>query len=406
MKANSQGFWPPSYDGHGLLNLVSSIATACGAEAWPSAPLAEVDTSSWAKARNIVLLLADGVGADFIARTSPDGPLHRHQVATITSVCPTTTASAIPTLMTGLPPAGHGLTGWNVYLDEIDAITAVLPLSVRGGYPGPDLPIEPNVLYDYPNLYPQLFRQCHIVSPARISGSPFSRTHSFGATLHAYQPQANPWLDALPFCRRRRDFFGTLRRLCHEKGRPQFIYGYWPDFDHAAHEHGVDSPTAVKLFKQFEIDLENFLHEIRGTDTLVLVTADHGFVDSPPDRQIHLADHTGLAALLTRPLSGERRLAYCSLKPGAARDFEDYISTVFPDRMAAWPRAKLLDEGWFGPGTPHPKLAARIGDYALVMKDVWTLVDQIPGERPIRMLGVHGGLSRYEMRIPLSVVPC
>jgi hypothetical protein len=304
-----------------------------------------------------------------------------------------------------LPPSRHGLTGWHVYLEEIDAVTAVLPLTVRGIHLAHASPIDPRLLFPYEPIYRRLGRASHVVSPVRIADSPFSRTHSAGATLHPYHPEEHPWLDALPFRQRRRDFFGTLRHLCRDAGAPKFIYGYWPDFDHAAHEHGVGSAEAAALLRRFEAELAGFIEDIRGTDTVVLVTADHGFIDSPVDRQVHLDDHVALAGMLRLPMCGERRLPYCYLKPGTRSDFEDYVATVLGDRTAAWPREKLLDEGWFGPGPVHERLAARIGDYVLAMRNDWTLVDHVPGEKPIRMIGVHGGLSHAEMMVPLCVVP-
>ena len=407
MRASLQQYWAPSYDGGGLLNLIASLGNVCGFtapnSAWPYAPLRGVDTADWSRARNLVLVLADGVGAELIRRLSPTGFLCRHQVSTLTSVCPTTTAVAIPTLMTGLPPAVHGLTGWHVYLEEIDSVTAVLPLTVRGVHMAQGSVIDPGTLYSGPSLYSRLQRPSHVVTPVKIAYSPFSQIHAQGATLHAYLPPSRSWLDALPFCRRKRDLFGTVRRLCNEPGEPRLIYAYWPDFDHAAHESGVDSPSAVALLHDFEQRLEALMGQLHGTDTTVIVTADHGFIDSPSEKQVHLSDHVALGKMLAHPVCGERRLAYCYLKPGTKEDFCDYIGTVFGDRMEAWPREKMLEEGWFGPGPVNDRLAGRIGDYVLAMKENWTLVDHVPGERPLRLVGVHGGLSRQEMMVPLCV---
>jgi hypothetical protein len=405
MKANPQGYWMPSHDGSGLLNLISSVATACGASDAVYAPLAGIDLSQWQQARNLVLILADGVGGDFIERASPAGFLSRHRAATLTSVCPTTTACAIPTLMTGLPPAAHGLTGWHVYLDEIDAVTAVLPLTARGFHlASGGSPIDPDALFCYPKLYQRLSCESHVVTPIKIADSPFSRVHATGASLHPYHPVAHPFIEAMPFCKRNRDFFGTLRRVCHEPAARKFVYGYWPDFDHTAHGAGVFSPAAVKQFLDFEARLEKFIDDMKGTDTLVLLTADHGFLDSPTDRQIHLDDHVALGAMLAHPVCGERRFAYCYLKPGTQADFEDYVATVFAGRAEAWSREKLLAEEWLGPGPVNPRLAARLGDYVLAMKEDWTFVDHEPDQKPIPMIGVHGGLSRQEMLVPLCIM--
>lgn len=393
----------PSYDGGGFVNLMSSLGAACGADESPYAPLAAVDTSEWSRARNLVLLLVDGLGAAYVEKYSPEGFIWNHRVATLTSVCPSTTAAAIPTAMTGLPPVAHGLTGWHVYLSEFDAVTAVLPMAGRGV----DLPIQqslaPQRLFGYPTFYQHLRRPSRVVAPVALSDTPFSAFHSQGAARHPYHREAFPLLAAAAFWRRRQDMLGIARRLCHEPGAPSFSYVYWPYFDSAAHEYGVDGVETLLAFRAFEQEFEEFMWSIRGTDTLVVLTADHGLIDSPEPHRIHLRDHLRLAALLSRPLCGERRFVYCYVKPGAHADFEAYIADVFPHAMAAWPREKLLDEGWFGPGPVNPRLPGRIGDYVLVMKDDWTLRDQLPGEAPLELVGVHGGLSTTEMQIPLCL---
>ena len=112
MTPNSGDYWKPSYDGGGFLNLMASIGEVCGAENSPYAPLSGVNTSEWGRARNLILLLVDGLGADYIAKNSLNGFLYRHQVAVLTSVCPTTTAAAIPTsLIPHSPRLPRALSG-------------------------------------------------------------------------------------------------------------------------------------------------------------------------------------------------------------------------------------------------------------------------------------------------------
>lgn len=403
MTSTARDFWAPSYGGGGFLNLIASIGETSGAENSPYAPLAGVDTSEWSRARNLILLLVDGLGADFIAKHSRDGFLSRHQVAVLTSVCPTTTAAAIPTAMTGLAPAAHALTGWHVYVSELDTVTAVLPLVGRG-ISLPDHPASaPENLFGYATFFQQLKRPSRVVTPTYLTNSAFSVFHAQGAKRHPYHREQFPWSATMQFWRRRQDMFGILRRLCHEPGPPSFTYAYWPYFDNAAHEYGIDGEEPLISFRKFEQEFEDFLATVRGTDTTVIVTADHGFIDSPAERQIHLRDHPGLASLLVRPLCGERRFAYCYIRPDTQADFEDYIADVFCGRMEAWPRAKLLDEGWYGSGPMNARLPGRIGDYVLAMKDDWTIRDRVPGEGLIDLIGVHGGLSAAEMHIPLCV---
>ena len=49
---------------------------------------------------------------------------------------------------------------------------------------------------------------------------------------------------------------------------------------------------------------------------------------------------------------------------------------------------------------------AVVGDYVLVMREDWTLLDWMEGEQRHRQLGVHAGVSADEMLVPLVVAHC
>ena len=89
----------PDYHGGSLVNLMSSIATALGGSS-PYPPLAALPPQAMAGARHLVLLVVDGLGFDYLS--SRDGALRSHLRGRLTSVFPSTTASAIPTFLTGL----------------------------------------------------------------------------------------------------------------------------------------------------------------------------------------------------------------------------------------------------------------------------------------------------------------
>ena len=70
-------------------------------------------------------------------------------------------------------------------------------------------------------------------------------------------------------------------------------------------------------------------------------------------------------------------------------------------RSSCYRSDQLIAAGWFGPAPYHPRLSTRVGDYTLLMKDNWTIKDWLPEEKRYTMLGVHGGISSNEMRVPL-----
>ena len=117
----------PDYQHSSLVNLMSRLAREFGANDQAYAAFEHEALAPLTDYQHIVLLIIDGMGARYLARQT--GYLHAHQCAELTSVFPTTTASAITTFMTGLAPQQHGLTGWFTYLKELGAVTAVLPFS-------------------------------------------------------------------------------------------------------------------------------------------------------------------------------------------------------------------------------------------------------------------------------------
>lgn len=383
---------PPDYTGGGIANLMRTIAEACGAGNTTQPPLAPrfgLDARALARVQNVVLLVADGIGAATLA-TDGCGRLCRDSGQSLSSVFPSTTAAAIPTFMTALPPSQHALTGWHMWLAELQAVTAVLPLRPRAAAAfADDLAALPAKLFDHAPLYPSLQRPAWVLSPREIAGSPFNRFHCRGADILAYA-----------------DLDGMLQMLAGLVAIPgrKYIYAYWPDYDSVAHHYGVASREARQTLLQFCQGVDRLLADIAGSDTRIIVTADHGFIDSPESRNIALDDHRELADMLALPLCGEQRVAWCYLKPGAAADFEACAAASLGDRAWVVPSPRLIADGWFGPGPAHAKLASRVGDYALVMNDNWTIKDWLPGEDRYRLRGHHGGISVDEMRVPLVVL--
>ena len=82
-------------------------------------------------------------------------------------------------------------------------------------------------------------------------------------------------------------------------------------------------------------------------------------------------------------------------------DFERYVTTQLGAHATLHRSTELIARNWFGPGAPHPRLAERVGDYTLVMKDNHALKDWLPNEKRHVHIGLHGGISDDEMYVPL-----
>ncbi len=382
----------PDYAGGSIVNLMTSIATAFGARGGSCVPLRDPALERLLPDRGrIVLMVVDGLGHTHLTRHHAETSLRRHLRGSLTSVFPSTTATAITTLLTGLAPAQHGLTGWHMYFPEIATVGAVLPmLTRRTGQPLAFLGLDPARVFDHQPLFDRLPVRSFVVSPARIVDSTFNRAHTGGAERRGYGSLEQ--------------FFGSILKCLRATDERSYVYAYYADFDSIAHEHGVGSRQADRLLRRFDAAFSAFLPAAASLDATIVVTADHGFIDSPPERSIQLDDHPDLEATLRLPLCGERRAAYCYVHPDRGRDFEEYVRGAFSEQAWLHHSETLIEQGWFGPGEPHPKLKERVGDYTLVMKADWTIKDWLPGEKRHTVIGVHGGVTEAEMIVPLVVV--
>lgn len=383
----------PDYAGCSIVNLMATLARACrgGSTGYSALPGDGLDSLS--RARNIVLLVIDGLGHEYLINQCNGSLLSSYCQRRLSSVCPSTTATAIPTFLTGVAPQQHGFTGWFTYFCELGSVLAVLPFRTRIGHsPVDDAILSPAGLSGVTPLFSSVQINTNQIVPEEIADSSFNRAFSGRARV-------------VPFSGLK-GLRSALRRTLRRSREKSFTYAYWPDFDSLAHRFGVDSPQVRDHFLQLDRLFSDLLSDLRGSDSVLLVTADHGFVDTSPDRVIQLENHPQLQRMLMVPLCGEPRLAFCYVHPGLEQDFESYVDACFSDKAALFSSRQLLEEGWFGCGTPHPGLQYRIGHYSLVMKSNWMITGRVPGERALQHIGVHGGVSPEEMYVPLIYAEC
>ena len=368
----------PDYSGGGLVNLMASIVEACGGRALhPS-----LSHCALGEPRNIVLLLVDGLGERYLARRG--GELAAKRRRAITSVFPSTTASAITTSYTGCTPLEHGLTGWFTYFGEAACVGAALPFKSRGDLqPLGARGVRPEDIYVRRSIFEQIPLRSIVVTGRDIVDSEYNARHCRGAERVAYETLE--------------ELVSRTERLVKGGRERKFIYAYWPTYDQVSHRFGCESREATAELERIDAAFAELCRRLRGTETALVATADHGFVDVSPEESLELPSR--LAAQLRFPLCGERRVAYCHVH--APDDFAKQAKDWLGDRADVLPSAELWRQGWFGGGTPHPRFAERIGDVALVMRNRYTVKDWVAGESRHLHVGNHGGPSEDEMLIPL-----
>jgi len=378
------GTFLPDYSGGSLVNLIASLVEARGG-APRHETLHALPPRELSDARNLVLLILDGLGDAFVRAYGPRGRLARHRRGALHSVFPSTTASAITTSYTGATPLEHGLTGWFTYFGAAGCVGAPLPY-LRRGEKRP-LPVPHARLFAQPTYLDALRARAVVVTHRSIVDSTYNRHHCGGAARRAYE--------------RLEGLVAEIDAAVRSGPERKFVYAYWPEFDSLSHQYGVASAQVRAHFAEVDAAFGMLLERLAGSDTAVVATADHGFVDSTREESLELP--AALAALLRFPLCGEPRVAFCHVQEGREAEFLARARDWLGQRAEVRPSRELQEAGWFGPGRAHPEFAERIGEVALVMNGRYTIKDRVPGEPRHLHIGNHGGTSEEEMMIPLLV---
>ncbi|MBT3039575.1 MAG: alkaline phosphatase family protein [Candidatus Thiodiazotropha endolucinida] len=379
----------PDYNGGSIVNLMASLQRAMGGDRHSYPPLDLLASLPLGSYRKILLWVVDGLGFNYLRAHPEAETLNAHLKGSITSVFPPTTATAVTTFLTGDAPQQHGLTGWHVYFRELGAVLAVLPGRPRyGGVTLGEAGIDTGILLGHTPFSDKIACDSVMLSPAYIADSDFNRAHLGRARLMRHRN--------LP------ELTSQIAELLRE-GDERYLYAYWSELDSIGHRSGIWSEETKRHLLEIDESFKYVLQQCDGTESLIIICADHGQVDTLAADRVSLDDHPELLEMLSLPLCGEPRAAYCYLRPGCEQTFDHYVESEFAGKAIAYPSAELLEENWFGKGAPHPRLSWRIGDRLLLMQGNYTIKDWMAQERHYELVGVHGGTSEDEMNVPLIV---
>jgi hypothetical protein len=351
----------PRYDGRALTNLVPALLGARPGD-WLPAPARD--------ARAVVLLVLDGLGWEAVQqRATRLLELAALEGDPITTVAPSTTASALTSITTGLPPSQHGVVGYRVLLDR--SVLNVLAWQASNGRRPP----EP---FEVQRHQPFLGRSVPVVTKAEFASTGFTEAHLRGGRFLGWRTVSS--------------LVERCRRLVAE-GEP-FVYAYYDGVDAVAHAHGLrDGFYDAEL--QAADRLVGELRDALPEEATLVVTSDHGQVHVGPEGWLGL---NALDGLFERG-SGDGRFRYLHAPAGGAADLVAAATERFGGDAWVLSRAQLLDEGWLGPA-PAPPARRRVGDVVLAAKGPVAFVDPaLP--RETGLVSAHGSLTDAEMLVPL-----
>jgi len=360
----------PAYGESTLADLLPSLGAHLGVRG-------AVDRLGLPEADRYLLVLVDGLGWHQLTEYADHAPyLAGLTGRTITSGVPSTTATSITSLGTGLVPGQHGIAGYSFWYPPARAVLNTLkwPAELSG------LDVQPQLTY-FERLASAGVRTA-TVAPAFFAGS--------GLTTAAVRgPGFLPVTDERDRARR----VDLAVQAVTGSGRA-FGYFYERLLDHAGHAHGVGSPDWIAELEGADALLAQLRAALPG-DVRLLVTGDHGMVNVPDDSRLVVEDEPDLLSGVTA-LAGEGRFRQLMTADPAA------VADRWRDRLGerAWVRTRTeaIEDGWFG--QVSPRLADRFGDVLVAMANDGAVMSRaLPKE--LTLVGMHGSLTAAELDVPL-----
>jgi len=368
----------PDY-GRSVLNVACSVLRLFGAEP-PHGALPELTGLS--RKSHVALVILDGMGIDALSLLPEDSFLRRRRIATLTSVCPSTTVAATTSLYSALSPAEHGWLGWSCYFKEYARQVDVF--LDRDSYS-----LEPLTSSPAKRLMP--FDSVFSRIRAAAGGGVMTRL------AFPFDPGSLKGMDDLVIARTLDEAALAIRG---RDAREAFTLLYRTEPDATMHECGARSGRAVKALAQLNAWAEALAGKLR--DTTLIVTADHGLIDVT--ERVWLNECREIMRCLVMPPSVESRAASLFVKRGREREFEAAFREKLGADFLLMPREEALSRQLFGPGRLHDKTDDFLGDYLALATGTRAIYYRAEGGAPHgKMIGHHAGLTEQEMLVPLIV---
>lgn len=322
---------------------------------------------------NVVVILCDGMGYNILKNTLNEKEfLIKNLKTSIRSVNPSTTTASTTSMLSGLNPCEHGWLGWDLYVKPIDKIVTLFLNSIKDKGVQAETFHVGNKYYSYKNITEQINEKGIYTSKILFP---------FGDDLYS-------------------DFDDMLLRIERETNKPgkKYIYAYYENPDSLLHQFGVGSDESIVEIKKINNGIEELCSRLE--NTLVIVTADHGHINSS---DITLSREPEIFNLLERDIWLEGR--FCSFKVLDDKHdrFVELFNKLYSDDFVLKTKQEVIDEKIFGDGKVHELFESSLGDFIAMGK---TNKYFRYNEDSVYLKSMHAGITEDEVNIPLIIKMC
>lgn len=394
----------PNYARLSITNTPATSAALLGVALPGAAPLPDEIWGQFAGGVRCVLrVLVDALGYLRLRRilaAEPEHTLHPilargAQLVPLTSVCPSTTTTALTSLWTGRTPVEHGMMGTKLFLRSHSLRANMISFSPFDfDRPGilTEQGLEPAEFVPLPSLAETLTAQgiqTHTFIHRHYANEGLSDVFFRGVQeIHGFANNADLWV--------------LLRGLLEERvGERLFVNVYLSGIDTIGHLRGPASPATeaevALLAYGLEREVLSRLSPAAAEGVVLTMLADHGQVDVSSNGGLKLDQHPQLNDDLLMTPTGEGRFAYLYPRQGRVGAVRDYLREHLSEAFVVLDAEQALRAGLFGVGQPAPEASVRVGDLIMIARGRHYL-DVYP--EGVQLAGLHGGLDPEEMLVP------
>lgn len=344
--------------------------------------------------KKIVVFAFDAVGYDYFCDNIALFLPEHADIKPLTSVFPSTTASAWPSIITGTLPAQHGVYGTSFKLREYEKTYIWISNTLNHGDERSILenPVRLNMSYK-PTIFEALSKKGWISyyngSHGQGVANPMRTELTRGAICYTpshyselkYQPQRliNVLLE-------------KTNTLLSQGSERVLVWNYC-DIDDYIHERGYDSLSAAVSWKKFVEDLI----AINNSGAVIVILSDHGQISQ------HQCTLNWLSITKNHPwlkcnTGGAGRTLFFYPKKDKIKECKRWLENAMGDSAIVLTRREAFERGLFIVDEKDATEVERIGEIIAIAKTPCFV------SAGSEYVSEHGGLTKEEMIVPLVVM--
>jgi hypothetical protein len=363
----------PAYGAASLAELLPSVASALGVPGQPN----RLGLPSGGR---YVVLLVDGLGERLLRAHAASAPYLAGLLGsglTLTTPVPSTTATSLTSLGTGLPPGAHGVVGFTQRIPGTGRLLNTLKWSST---------VDPLRWQPHDTVFEE-------AQAAGVAVSVVNQRGFRGSGLTVASSRGGAYVGA--------DTVGErIAEVAFAAQAPRSLtYAYEPDLDKTGHQRGCRSPAWTEQLGVVDDFVARLRRQIPA-DACLLVTGDHGMVDVGREARLDVDTEPDLLDGVTL-IGGEARFRHLYCNQGAAGEVAARWRERLGRRAVVLESAEAIERGWFGP--VEPAVLPRIGDVLVACLTEVAVESSSRFPLELRLIGLHGSVTEDEMLVPLLI---